>query len=367
MNYEGPYVPQNREMRLPTLEEQQQMRTQGSPEFSYFKNSNPVPGFRPAFANGGTIQTGGMQDLYGSRDDSMTGPALSRDGYGLGRLNSMSEGGMAYAAGGPVSFDDGGTIPLISSPGMNQAVANSYAVAPTDLAAVARLGETAGDNKGSVGSNIVRVGMSPLTGMGRKGLSPSEAQNAQNNMNPQAGLGNLAFLFPSMQAKVSDAKLNPTMQDYIQAATRTYMPEQSMATINTPGAPEMLQFTNINPVEVKKAVGGGLKNGGFVVPADVVSHLGNGSTDAGLALLQKRYAAKPIKGAGDGMSDSIKTTIDGKQPARIADGEAFITPEQVKRNGGAKKFYAMMDKVRTSRTGTKKQGKQINPSKYLPA
>jgi actin-like ATPase involved in cell morphogenesis len=116
-----------------------------------------------------------------------------------------------------------------------------------------------------------------------------------------------------------------------------------------------------------KAAGGGLKDGGFVVPADVVSHLGNGSTDAGLAALQKRHNARPIRGAGDGMSDSIKTTIDGRHPARVADGEAYIPPEQVKRSGGAKKFYAMMDKVRKERTGSKKQGKKINPNKYMTA
>jgi hypothetical protein len=111
---------------------------------------------------------------------------------------------------------------------------------------------------------------------------------------------------------------------------------------------------------------GGLADGGFVVPADVVSHLGNGSTDAGLKHLHKSMGAKPIRGAGDGMSDSIKTTIDGKQPARIADGEAYIPPHAVQQRGGAKNLYNMMNKVRKDRTGTTKQGKQINPSKYTP-
>jgi hypothetical protein len=112
---------------------------------------------------------------------------------------------------------------------------------------------------------------------------------------------------------------------------------------------------------------GGLADGGFVVPADVVSHLGNGSTDAGLQHLKNRMGARPIRGAGDGMSDSIKTTIEGRQPARIANGEAYIPPAVVKQRGGAKNLYAMMDKVRKERTGSKKQGKQINPNKYLPA
>lgn len=117
---------------------------------------------------------------------------------------------------------------------------------------------------------------------------------------------------------------------------------------------------------------GGLVSDGFVVPADVVSHLGNGSSDAGLKLLAARFNATPIKGEGDGMSDSIKTKIDGVQEARVANEEAFISPETVERIGngnpekGAKKLYAMMDKIRKDRTGTKSQGKQIEADKYMP-
>jgi hypothetical protein len=111
---------------------------------------------------------------------------------------------------------------------------------------------------------------------------------------------------------------------------------------------------------------GGLKEGSFVVPADVVAHLGNGSSDAGLKMLAKKYGASPIKGPGDGMSDSIPTTIGGKQPARVADGEAVI-PAEVVRKVGPNKLYKMMDKVRQARTGTTKQGKEINPMRYMPA
>jgi hypothetical protein len=109
------------------------------------------------------------------------------------------------------------------------------------------------------------------------------------------------------------------------------------------------------------AKGGDLEDGGFVIPADVVSHLGNGSTDAGLAVLAKKYGAKPIKGDGDGMSDSIPTTIEGREKARVADGEAYIPKDVVRKLGGPEKLYAMMDRVRKARTGTAKQGKEINP------
>jgi len=80
-----------------------------------------------------------------------------------------------------------------------------------------------------------------------------------------------------------------------------------------------------------------------------------------------------LSGGGDGMSDSIPATINGKQEARLADGEFIVPADVVSHLGngsskaGAKQLYSMMDKVRQARTGTKKQGKQINPRKYLTA
>lgn len=80
-----------------------------------------------------------------------------------------------------------------------------------------------------------------------------------------------------------------------------------------------------------------------------------------------------LKGPGDGMSDSIPANISGKRPARLADGE-FVVPADVvshlgngSTDAGAKTLYSMMDKVRTARTGRKAQGKQINPRKYMVA
>ena len=80
-----------------------------------------------------------------------------------------------------------------------------------------------------------------------------------------------------------------------------------------------------------------------------------------------------LSGGGDGMSDSIKATINNNQPARLADGEFVIPADVVSHLGngsskaGAKQLYSMMDKVRKARTGNPKQGKQINPRKYMPA
>jgi hypothetical protein len=73
------------------------------------------------------------------------------------------------------------------------------------------------------------------------------------------------------------------------------------------------------------------------------------------------------------MSDNIPATIGGKQPARLADGE-FVVPADVvshlgngSTDAGAKQLYAMMNRVRKARTGNQKQGKQINAAKYVAA
>lgn len=79
-----------------------------------------------------------------------------------------------------------------------------------------------------------------------------------------------------------------------------------------------------------------------------------------------------LRGPGDGMSDNIPATIGHKQPARLADGE-FVVPADVvshlgngSTDAGSKVLYKMMDKVRRARTGNSKQGKQINPNKFVP-
>lgn len=79
-----------------------------------------------------------------------------------------------------------------------------------------------------------------------------------------------------------------------------------------------------------------------------------------------------LSGGGDGMSDSIPASINDRQPARLADGEFVIPADVVSHLGngsskaGAKQLYAMMDRVRTKRTGKKKQAPAVNPKKMMP-
>lgn len=80
-----------------------------------------------------------------------------------------------------------------------------------------------------------------------------------------------------------------------------------------------------------------------------------------------------LKGPGDGMSDNIPATIAGKQPARLADGEFVVPADVVSHLGngsteaGANVLYQMMERVRKARTGNSKQSRQINPQKFIPS
>jgi len=99
---------------------------------------------------------------------------------------------------------------------------------------------------------------------------------------------------------------------------------------------------------------------------------GGGLSDLG-SYADYARGGRMLKGPGDGMSDNIPATIAGKQPARLANEEFVIPADVVSHLGngssdaGAKQLYRMMDKVRAARTGKKSQAKQINPTKYMPA
>ena len=83
-----------------------------------------------------------------------------------------------------------------------------------------------------------------------------------------------------------------------------------------------------------------------------------------------------LRGPGDGVSDSIPASIGGKRPARLADGE-FVVPARIvselgngSTEAGARKLYAMMDRIQKARRGTVGKGrvaKNSRSEKYLPA
>jgi hypothetical protein len=95
--------------------------------------------------------------------------------------------------------------------------------------------------------------------------------------------------------------------------------------------------------------------------------------DSGLRLLADGGYLETGGKIGDGMSDDIRASINNQQEAKLSDGEFVIPADVVSHLGngssdaGAKRLYSMMDKVRRARTGTKQQGKEISPERYMPA
>jgi hypothetical protein len=80
-----------------------------------------------------------------------------------------------------------------------------------------------------------------------------------------------------------------------------------------------------------------------------------------------------LRGPGDGVSDDIPATIGGRQPARLADGE-FVVPARIvselgngSTEAGARKLYAMMDRIKTSRSKAKNIAANTKADKHLPA
>jgi hypothetical protein len=83
-----------------------------------------------------------------------------------------------------------------------------------------------------------------------------------------------------------------------------------------------------------------------------------------------------LRGPGDGVSDSIPASIANKRPARLADGE-FVIPARIvselgngSTDAGARRLYAMMDRIQRNRARTTGKGKvavNSRSDKYLPA
>lgn len=83
-------------------------------------------------------------------------------------------------------------------------------------------------------------------------------------------------------------------------------------------------------------------------------------------------AGRYLRGNTDGMADKIDTSIDDHTPAKLSHGEFVIPADVVSHLGngnseaGADKLYDMMAKIRKARTGNPKQGKEIDPDKFMP-
>jgi hypothetical protein len=234
-----------------------------------------------SYAVGGVISNpsvgGGLSDLY-NRPEGQTTENISRDGYGIGRLNSLA-----------------------NAESMNTAKTLGYA------------------EGGDVGSNL--------------DIQPALNLNGPS-FNVEAGKAN-----PGITAVITQSN-KPNRGGLFNNAGIDFASNNRGGLFGTSNT-NFGSYGGLNPSGWRTI--GGMAKGGY------------------------------LDGQGDGMSDSIPATIEGKQPARLADGEFVVPADVVSHLGngsskaGSKRLYNMLDKVRKARTGSTKQGKQINAEKYLPA
>jgi hypothetical protein len=375
------------------------------------------------YATGGTIQSGGIRDLYGTPDNQPTiSPGLS--GFGLGRLNNLAgeqalnqAQTLGYAMGGPVSFADGGDSNKEDALGL-PSLSPDMSMDP---------------NAGASNLAMIQSAMQPTQGMQgnvpmTQGQMPDQSNDSliakvtanlkvDPNYQPEnpieaaivkqiKGTDPMQQGQPSLQGLGSLGPAQPS-----QPMAPSYNPSQSMApSFNPSVAMGPTYFAGINAPQ-GYAEGGETSLNLDELPTlnvetgkqsynTIQSALANSDNPQGRLLnklfsfrpgggqsIYDQFAAKGLKrlnnsqmakggyldGQGDGMSDSIPATIEGKQPARLSNSEFVIPADVVSHLGngsseaGSKRLYSMLDRVRKARTGNKKQGKEIKAEKYLPA
>ena len=307
-NYDGPYKPTKREVTSPGADRD----PADSSEFLYFRNTIPYPGFETAASSSNLPPIDPNEPTFAGVPVSLaTNPDLMRQYQDAGYY---AEGGPTVAAPpeGYVSGRDAefvyGFQPMSTDMPVVQETARSSrgigSLAPTEAATVSVQISDGGDG-------------------GDNNTGPGVSINDINRSN------DYGYDYPSYSA--------PSREDE----------QQSRAAAAAAAA-------------MGYAMGGKtMDHGGFVIDAHTVSEIGNGSSDAGHSMLA-RLGGEPIKGPGDGTSDSIRANIGGVQEARIAKDESYFTKEDVKRLGGGnykkgeKKLYALMKKAHESR---KKNGR----------
>jgi hypothetical protein len=327
-------------------------------------------GYIDGYAAGGTIATGGIRDLYGSSDNQNQAP-LSRDGYGLGRLNQLGNQ-QSLSQAQTLGYAEGGVASL-ELPDPSKTVS-----APENLENMI-LNETAKTNMlenqlNNITSNALNTGNIPT-----QNYAPGAISNVASAMQNQPVPPETAFLQNLTSARTGYAEGGETSMNLDK------LPTLNVNTGEQVSADRMAGERQMNPIgkmiyklasmgSLKPTIGEDKQTQDFFYSPHI-QYGTDPQTQQFRKLIETGKMAKGgyLNGAGDGMSDSIPATIEGKQPARLADGEFVVPADVVSHLGngsskaGSKRLYAMLDKVRHARTGNKKQGKQINPNKYMPA
>jgi hypothetical protein len=197
-------------------------------------------------------------------------------------------------------------------------------------------------------------------GMGNMPRGGGGESSAWRYQGPVTAERKAVFPTTAQQESLGSSEFN-----YFPEPIRYFRGDGQQFTPGTPADPlskrELKDYNRMYGTDYRYADGGNvnLRDGSFVLDARTVSEVGNGSSSAGQEALA-RLGGSPIRGPGDGVSDSISANIGGEQRARVARDEVKFDPEAVARLGkgspskGAKKLYALMEKAHEARRGAKR-------------
>ena len=356
-NYEGPYTPTQRTPRF----RGPNANLGDSSEFSYFDNVNPYPGFQPApkvFAEGGEVArtedralrmpTAGYQAGMGAEHNynfRPVTPAASMTGM---PTPVQSGGRQSFAERIASSRNKKNSDDVASAPNMRK-----YRYDPRTQSVMedgnygGAMGEPGGLDDLNIGRFAAGGDVEPK--FADKKLDGLAGLFFERAGPPGSGglvdfLRSLGFNPPNAQGYgPGGLDDGTTKEEYMKRLGMAAQPGGALAPSPQATGPGLAAGGNVN-----------LRDGSFVVDARTVSELGNGSSGAGQELLA-RHGGQPIRGPGDGVSDSIPASIGGRQRAKVARDEVKFDPEAVQRLGGgdlqrgAKKLYALMEKAQKAR------------------
>jgi len=317
------------------------------------ENFNPAGGFGSQWQTVGTNRVMVNDDGTASILNPTTGESsfLTKEQTDAlvnnGTLNTKGSGyvdatgGKGYVpGGGKTIINADGTKSVIGTDGKVYTITKDGTVIDT--------GKTVNVNNKEIETKTIKEIINNTKTVGGGGGGGKQAGKSDNNM-----LLMLLALMAMMNKGGGDSKGSGAVIPSLSADRKQLPYGPTSGTKARPGAGGVNYFSPTTYTQ--KAAGGGMMGGG-------ISDLG-GYSDGG----------RLLKGPGDGVSDSIPATIGGKQPARLAEGE-FVVPARIvselgngSTNAGAQKLYSMMDRVQNARRKTKNVAANTKAHKYLPA
>jgi hypothetical protein len=325
---------------------------------------------------------GGYTAATGSLKKGLMAGLGAYGGAGIGSALASS-GTAAQAATPSVSLAEGAAAtpaaPVVTS---GSPMGGIRYASPTPVVAPPTPAPVFGSGSPMAGTNIaVRPVNAPLTPADQVIPANSMASNFRNSTNAMFEGAKTLGTEPGRAAFMTNLEAVPgtfgAKTTLAAAAAPVLMPDEKKQeptkTDSDPGQQYTYSTNPTNPFPTPDPYGRERK---YFSPAYTPRMASGGLSDAQYNLGGYSDGGRLLRGPGDGVSDSIPAVIGKKQPARLADGE-FVVPARIvselgngSTEAGARKLYAMMDRIQKARGSTVGKGKVAKNSradKHLPA